>query len=162
MQFLTSGFLSNSDPRQESVGRIGTRQGRGPAYLGPRVPSDQALQDQGVALPDGVDPLADIILLHHTGLPCVHDLGLGWSCGERTEKRVGETHRAQGLGLPLCVWGRVQTSPLVGQDRFWAKGRIRRPRDLGKRWWAPCVLFSEEKVRWGGDGRCSAHQARQT
>lgn len=85
MQFLTSGFLSNSDPRQESVGRIGTRQGRGPAYLGPRVPSDQTLQDQGVALPDGVDSLADIILLHHTGLPCVHNLGLGWSCGERTE-----------------------------------------------------------------------------
>lgn len=68
------------------MGRIGTQQGRGPAYLGPRVPSDQALQHQGVALPDGVDSLADIVLLHHTGLPCVHDLGLGWSCGRKTEK----------------------------------------------------------------------------
>lgn len=49
------------------------------AYLGPRVPGDKALQHQGVALPDGVDALADVVLFHHTRLARVDDLGLGWS-----------------------------------------------------------------------------------
>lgn len=78
-------------------GQVGAQQG--PSYLGPRVPSNQALQHQGVALPDGIDPLADIILLHHTGLPCMHDLGLGWSFGEKTEE-VREDSRSSRGGLP--------------------------------------------------------------
>lgn len=69
-----------------SMARIEAQQGQGSSYLGPRVSSDQALQHQGVALPDGVDPLTDVILLYHTGLSRVHDLGLGWSFGERTEE----------------------------------------------------------------------------
>lgn len=48
-------------------------------YLGPRVPGDKALQHEGVALPDGVDALTDVVLLHHARLARMHNLGLSWS-----------------------------------------------------------------------------------
>lgn len=88
-----------------SMVRIGTQQGPGPSYLGPRVSSDQALQHQGVALPDGVDPLADVIFLHHTGLPRMHDLGLGWSCGEKAEEDREDSQGSGASAASECVWG---------------------------------------------------------
>ena len=60
----------------------GHPQARAGAYLGPRMPSDEALQHEGVPLPDGVDALADVVLFHHTRLARVHDLSLGWSWRE--------------------------------------------------------------------------------
>lgn len=47
------------------------------------MPGDKALQHEGVPLPDGVDALTDVVLLHHTRLACVDDLSLGGSWRER-------------------------------------------------------------------------------
>lgn len=72
----------------------GHPQARAGAYLGPRVPSDEALQHQGVPLPDGVDALTDVVLFHHTCLARVHDLSLGWSWREMERFRQ-EARRAE-------------------------------------------------------------------
>lgn len=88
------GMVGNDEVR---VG--GGHQARVGAYLGPRVPGDQALQHQGVPLPDGVDALADVVLFHHTRLACVYDLSLGWSWRERGRFRE-EAPRPEGSRAP--------------------------------------------------------------
>ena len=77
-------------------GQEGPAQARAGAYLGPRVPGDQALQHQGVPLPDGVDALTDVVLFHHTRLARVHDLSLGWSWRETGRFRQ-EAPRPKGV-----------------------------------------------------------------
>lgn len=85
-------LFRGSDPRVDWRLR---RQGQGGAYLGPRVPGDEALQHEGVPLPDGVDTLTDVVLLHHTRLACMDNLSLGgsWKWGEGTglgKRRQGQ------------------------------------------------------------------------
>lgn len=61
-------------------------------YLWSRVSFNQTLQHQGVPLPDGVNPLADVVLLHHAGLPRVHNLSIRWSCRDTERQRRHQGH----------------------------------------------------------------------
>lgn len=58
------------------------------AYLWSWVPFNNTLKHQCVSFFDGVDSLADVIILDVTRCAWVHDLGVGWSC----EWTHGHTH----------------------------------------------------------------------
>lgn len=51
------------------------------AYLWSRVPFNDTLKHERVSLFDGVDPLADVIVIDVTRRARVHNLGIGRSCG---------------------------------------------------------------------------------
>lgn len=91
------------------------------AHLGSRVPSEQALQDQSVPFPDGVDTLTHVVLLHHTCLARVHDLRLGRSWRESSR----ELHTRGWQALPGHSQGR---NPPRAQAR--GRGPGTRIRDL--------------------------------
>lgn len=58
-------------------------------YLWLWVSFDQTLELQAVSLSDSVDPLTDVVLLHHACLARVRDLGIGRGCvntGETKEE----------------------------------------------------------------------------
>lgn len=76
------------------------------AHLWPGVSCDQALQDQCVPLPNRVNALADVVLLHHACLPSMDDLGLCRSCREERAGKEGNKHHPS----PLCPLLKVAAS----------------------------------------------------
>ena len=77
------------------MGHIGTvceGGGGGGAYRGPGVSLDDALEHQSVSFLDGVDPLADVVILHVARCARVYDLGVSRSCARKHIQMHTHTH----------------------------------------------------------------------
>lgn len=71
------------------------------AYLWSRVSFNNTLKHKCVSFFDGVDPLADVIIIDVTRCAWVHNLGIGRSCGWAETHKNEERRHSRYLATPL-------------------------------------------------------------